>query len=1679
MHWRRARNLAVGVVAGGIVFVVALVLLLTQTDWGRRRVLAFGLDQLASRVHGTVRIDEIHGNLLTGVRMIGVEIRDTAGRPFLIADTMSMRYSLMSLLRKHLTLNDVRLVNATLVFDQPPGEEWNFTRIFPVGEPEPHRGPGFGSWVLINDMTLRETTIVVRATWKPDERLRGAARERAIASALSPSNRWWVVPVGSGYQSISEFLNVNGRFPLLRLADPDSVNRLIVIDSLSMLALPFKPPGVRVHQLAASSVITADSILLNRVRFVLPGTRGSGVAAYALDGSGARVQLRLPQASFADARFIRPDAPAGSGSLSLAFTSHDGRTHFIASRMDLRSQGARVRGLADFTTGGGTFTVGPSDVRFANVDTRRIRRYWRDAPLADGSSAGHLKLQGRPTAMRVDGNVSFTEPGGPTSHITARGQVGERAGALVTRNLRLRFDPLYLSLVREYEPEVPYRGALTGSATLTGSSRSGFSVVADVVSDDASAGRSHILANGRIETRDGFAVRNLRLRFQPLQLALLEPFAPELPYGGTMTGTTTLTGSRRAGFDVVADVVHNSSELGRSHVTANGWVGIINGLSARALRLGFEPLQVAALRPFTDDLPIDGTLVGTTTVTGSLDNRRIAATLDLEHRGSTGASHAIGRANLNWGRGGYYDVNVRTPTLALATVGAFAPRAGLRGTATGRIVASGASANLTADLDLAIGGDGGRIHVRGVFDLSDGLRRYDFTSTVTAFNAAAVTSRAPQTLLTGTVVARGTGTNAATAEASFVAHLVGSRAAGSPLVDTAIVRARLSNGLAIVDTGHIRLSSARGDFGGSFGLVAGRSGTLRYAFSLDTLSQFITSAAGADTGVVHIRPLVQARRMAQAREDSAHIAQATEVQRAAVGYPPPPALEPDTIVPLRRDTVRGSLSASGTITGNLERFDARGTAQARSLALRGNYLGRAEARYELTNIGTANATLELNAFGDSVRLNGFAFDSARADVRYTGERNRGAGRADIAFWQDADRDYRVLSDFKLAIEQKRLALQTLHMRFDTTRWEAVQPAVISWGKPGVVIDNFELRSNTGGTLRADGRLPTDGRADLRLDIENLQLADIAGLLQDTVSIAGLLGLHARLQGTTRAPVIAGDVTLVQGAYGGTALPDLTGTLNYAGRELATHLELFRDTTRLAVADAQLPIDLALVDARAPRLLRTAPLQVDMRADSLPLEALPSFTTAVSDVRGRVRGNATVRGTFERPRIEGIASVDLAQLRVRPTGVLYHDMVGTIRLRGDTAYVDSIVAHAHGTARAAGTIDFATLARPGFDLTMAARDAVLLDNERGRIRADADLEIAGPYTGVHVAGDLHVRRSVIYLPETVNRRVTNLEDPTLRSTLDTVALGLATLPRPSPLLRNLTVDVGVTIAPDTWARNLQVNAEIYTPEDGDPLRIQMDNARQTLTLAGVINADRGEYTYAGRSFQLSTGSATFIPGPTVDPFLNLTAQYEVQRRGIEALVIQIHVDGNLTRPRVTLQSNSQPPLSQSDLLSYLAFGQPSASLLNMQTSAAFGLGNGGLTGLPALAQQQLASLAIGAAVDQAVAEIEQEGTRSGLDVFRVHAGELPIEAAFQNYFENIVEGTEIEAGKYLNERLFLGARGRTNTVPGVSLEYRGQPGWQWTASWEPRFLPSLPSLASTKTAAQTRVFGVLLLWQRRY
>jgi translocation and assembly module TamB len=1750
-RWQKA---VLGLVGFLVVAVALLVFVFTQTDYGRSRIRTLGLRQIASAVHGIVKLGKVHGNLLTGARIDGVVITDSAGRPFLRADTLTIHYSLKSLYQKRLYLHDVRLVHPIVVLDQQPGDKWNWQRLFPSDSVKALTDTlrGFGDWIRIDRLTVVRGDVSVRRAWAPPADVRGRARDAMVARALSTDNRDYIVRVPTGFQALSHFTDVDGFFPLVLAADPDSSVRIVDVGRLSMHAKLFRTPPADVRDLRTHLTIGADTVAFRNAFIALPASKLTANGNYSIKTTNINTRVHAAPATLADLRFAKPDLPDGVVTGDFAVARVRNRQRIVATGMDARAEGAHVQGAIDVQTGP-IQKINSSDLAFTGVDTKLIHELSPTTHLPfQATFEGHMKLAGASNAMNMDGWTNIHDRSGGISRVTAHGGIGNQPGGMIAHNLRLQFDPIRVSLLRTMRPDLPIGGVIsgtatlngnlsnrfaidadvvhtdpstgrshivavgdlsargefrtrglrmrfepvqaallrafqpnldltgdiTGRATLVGGLQSGFDVDADVVHTSTRTGRSHVLARGGISTRNGLAVNHLHLRFEPLQMAFIRSFQPAVKLDGTLAGTATLTGSMNRGFVIDADVVHNDAKTGRSHVLAIGEVLTARGFIARNLKLRFEPLQVALLRQFSPGLKIDGVITGTTTLNGSPQSD-LAAVMDVTHTGSTGTSQLAGDAKLTFGNSviQYVDVDLRARPLALATAGLYAPTAGLRGSVTGSIIARGSRENIRFTTDLRTP-DGGAVNAHGSLALGAAVR-YDINSALADFDPSSISSRAPSALLSGTIIANGRGTDPATAVASVDAALVDSRLPGAPRTDSTRLVARVANGLATVEQGRVRLASAIADIQGTFGLVPSQSGTLRYALSIDTLSRVADFARG-DTTVIQPRPLQQAQRVAQARADSMRIARETEVERAATGKPPEPRLEVDSLRAIPADSVAGRVRAEGTLVGNIRNFDAVGTASLQDVLFRGKSVRSGTIDYKVTNAPNAQMGANVNANLVGFRMSGFGFDSVHLALNNTGGIKEGSGDFDLALFQDPNRDYRIKSDFILALDHKEVRLTDLSLRFDSTLWRGTQPGAVTWATSGIGLRTIDLRNDRGGHIYADGTLPKEaGSGDLSLAIDSLQIGDVMALLQDTLNTRGLLSLHTHVIGTASNPTMTGTLALDSATRGGILLPDIRTAFNYGNKQLTANAQFLRGAQQLLTANAQLPIDLAIVGrtTNGSRLL-DLPLSVDAHMDSLPLDALPSFTTAVEDVRGIVRGDVSIRGTRDNPVLNGGASLRLGSLRVVQPGLNLTDGIASLTFHDRQVTIDSLVAQsAGGPIRVSGALDVEKLTNPEFDLRVAAADALVLNNKWGNIHADADLTVKGPMDHVSVTGDIAVTSGVINAPEqTKVRRATNLDDPTLANVLDTLEAPIEFRRGRSVLLSNLQVDVGVTIARDTWVRNRTMNVEVYTPEDVDALHVRMDNATQMLTLDGTINADRGEYSVAGRQFKLTTGSVTFLGASTLDPLLQLSAQYEVPRRGQEALTILINIGGYLRAPRLTLSSNAQPPLAQSDLISYLAFGRTSTSLLSPEGS---GIAGGGLG---FIAQQQLAGLGLGAFTDALVRGFEEQGTRAGLDVFRLHPGTVPDELNFGGYFSNLLRSTQFEAGKYLTPHLFVAAEGRTtSTLPGLRLEYETRGGFSWRTTWEPRYKPIHPSLAeiTAANAQQIRVLGTFFFWTRRF
>lgn len=1251
--------------------------------------------------------------------------------------------------------------------------------------------------------------------------------------------------------------------------------------------------------------------------------------------------------------------------------------------------------------------------------------------------------------------------------------VGSGRYTIASNNLRLRLrgDTVATADLRWIEPAIPPNGTgrLDFALDWVGDTSTYVARNASVaIGDTKLVGGLGVTTLG-----DTISYHNTDVTFAKLDTRLINQLFPSIvpPRQGLLSGRAAAEGTLRH-LTVDGDVAFDDrGGTGRSRIVAKGTLGVSNRgvFDARDLRLTFLPVQVALARTFAPTFPLAGTLTGNAVLDGS-SATRLSIRGDVTHVQGGARSHLAGTGSYASARVPLVNLDVRASPLSLVTLGRFAPAAGLRGSVSGPIRISGPMRDLAINVDLTTP-DGGNLTLRGSADVAGLTKAYDLATTMRLFDASSVSSRAPRTSVTANATVRGRGLDPATMSAVLAANIQASRY-DTLGVDSARVRAAVASGLLTVDTLVVDVPNATAKVAGTLGLTSARTGTLRYSVNIDSLSS-LAGLLARDTGVVAPRPGILSHRMARARADSARTAEATEVERAATGKAMP-RMVVDTPSVVSRSRLSGSVKASGAVTGNIRNLMVSGSATGDSIVALGNTIQSATTTYRWQNALSPASQVQVAGTATSVMAYGFALDSVTVNTSY----RKPNGTVTLRIQQANNQVYSVNADYLLNKVRNVIRLSDLQLRFDTTVYASTGPSIIRYGSAGFDISNFELRNRDNGRIFVDGRVPTGGEADLRLDITRFDVANALDLLQSDIPARGLVDLSVRAHGTTGNPTFDGAFGTQGFVYSGTALPELHGTLRYANQTLTGRAEANQPGgPAILVAQGTVPVNLALSGVTGPRIPTGRAIDLTVNADSFPLTRVPQLTALVSNLRGEARGAFTVRGTLSRPLLAGNVTVTDGSARLVPLGITLNAMNTSIRMLRDTVIIDSLVASSGGPVRLSGGVGIRSLSAPSFALRLFARNARVLDNDKGQLRADIDVALNGPFTGAEFTGTARIREGVLYIPEPSGKKLIGAGDPALFSVIDTaVASDRELFPAQSPLLANLRGNIFVSVARDVFVRSQQANVEVYT--DGD-LRIGVNRAKRSLVLDGVLLSDRGEYRFQGRRFQIRRGSATFVNTPELNPTLQVSGDYQVRLPSREAINIRILIAGTLNAPKISVASDAQPPISQTDLLSYLAFGRASSSLLQQEGSAlsSGGSGSGNLVGVgAALAAKQVAAAALGAISDQVAGNAARA---LGADVFDIAPADVQLGVG------SFLRGTQIEFGKYIRRRTFLQLQVRPDPAslprPGFQLQHRfpGDRGYRLELSVEPRYLFREPSLARNQTPLTTSVLGLFFVREWRY
>ena len=1005
-------------------------------------------------------------------------------------------------------------------------------------------------------------------------------------------------------------------------------------------------------------------------------------------------------------------------------------------------------------------------------------------------------------------------------------------------------------------------------------------------------------------------VKDVALQAEPVDFELLRTFNGKpfpVDWQGTLTGTVVARGGPVNRFYVDAA---NLSFRDRhvpgavSHVAGRGELDILFPAFTkfRGFRAETRLLDLRSIEYLYPEFPLIGGTVAGAAVLDSvwLDVRFSNA--DVYHRNGPGEPSRItgsGRATLG-DEFTTYDVTLQAQPLSLPMMARAYPSLPFKGLVSGPIRAKGTVENL--DLSLTLMGEGGSLQFDGVVDASEPMFRARGRGVMTALNPARLLARdnTPAGSINGRYEVDLAGDSLATLSGWSSIALDRSIFDGLR-VYSSNARLRFGNRRLAIDTLRVETTAANVVASGALGLPGGARDSLSFRVYIDSLGG--------------LRRYIAEEGVASAIEAA--------------------------------DSLVGSLDIVGVAHGTVSALDVSGTVNGRELRFDQQFAQALRGRFDLQDVtGRAQGAIALRV--DSAVVASVRLDSATADV-FLRDRSHGtvtmrafsvtgpSAAARAEFGRDGTSTYAVLDSFQLALRGGA--------------WRIAAPARLTSDTTGTLtLGQLTLRGPGRGVVSARGVIPRGSGVRIDVTADSIPLEQVAELLQLESATRGLGSATLHVTGTRVEPVLSLDARLVDLGYAGTRLERVDATVQYQSRRANANIAL-RHGGRVAVsAEMSLPIELTLFDAR----LLDQPLSGRVVASGADLAIVEAFSPSLRQAKGTLVANLAVGGTWKRPTLGGTVSVANGEVDVRPLGVRLRNLTAALTAVPGRDSVNlqlsALSGGANGTLMLQGFMAYANRDNPWLGLRLDARNFHVIDRRSVASlfisTARSGLELSGPMRAATLTGTLNVDRGAIYIPETFGKDVVPLTGEDFFAIVDTTDVGMRGLlpAAPSELVEHLRLDgVRINLGDEVWLRSAEVNVKLggslnvtravdpldrYRTFAGGPTR---DTLAYRLALEGTLSADRGTYTLAlgpavQREFQVQRGTITFLGTPDLNPALDITAVYTVQRHDRQPLGIRARLLGDLyPQPILRLESNETFQLSQSDLVSYLVTGQPNFEL----------------------------------------------------------------------------------------------------------------------------------------------------------
>ena len=505
-----------GVVITASVLValgVAAAMVLSHTVAGRDFALDWVLERVRPALNGTLTVGGVGpSGLLAGATLYDVELSDSVGRPFLVADSIRARYSIAELFGGPPSVADLRIWSPVVHLEPEPGEPVSLSGLLAGQETEVDAAAASGDETesplfRIRGARIHDGVVVMRDETGAEERVEGIELDLPRVDIGPDRDRYLT-------------------------ADMDEV----------ALSFPLGYGRLELSGLRGELEVGPDDIVVRAERFRLPASEGSGSMHVDTrsDDWPMVFDLDLSRAALEDLSWLdeRLDHGTAHGAVRIAVNGDDVAVDVANAQVEVKGGGFAVSGGLSVTeaTRFRSLRVVPD-----MLATAELEPWLPDTLAVSGFLSGDVVFDGAPGRLEAAGSLALLDGVTRDTLASATGG-GTVLGSWSFEETAIDFTSLDYGLLADVFPWVWWKGHGDLDLTVDGDLSTGMALRIAANRSLDGGPRSSVVVDGTVYGDTTISVVDVDATMSPLDLSIIRELRPDFPLTGPVGGSVSLTG---------------------------------------------------------------------------------------------------------------------------------------------------------------------------------------------------------------------------------------------------------------------------------------------------------------------------------------------------------------------------------------------------------------------------------------------------------------------------------------------------------------------------------------------------------------------------------------------------------------------------------------------------------------------------------------------------------------------------------------------------------------------------------------------------------------------------------------------------------------------------------------------------------------------------------------------------------------------------------------------------------------------------------------------------------------------------------------------------------------------------------------------------------------------------------